>query len=154
MNYLLDTNIIIIYSRDNDYAKRIETKYQLFAGDHDLYISVVTLGELDALTKKNRLGQRKIDKIEKIISGIATIGIGYGEIISGYGDIDAFSQGKVDRGGQKFAAKNMGKNDLWIAATASHYDLTLLTTDKDFDHLEGEYLDLELISLDTLTEKK
>ncbi|WP_420460606.1 type II toxin-antitoxin system VapC family toxin [Neolewinella sp.] len=154
MNYLLDTNIVIIYSRDKDYAKQIETKYQLFGGDHDLYISVVTLGELDALIKKNKLGQRKIDKIEKILSGIATIGIDYDEIISKYGDIDAYSQGKIDRGGQKFAAKNMGKNDLWIAATASHYDLTLLTTDKDFDHLVGEYLDLELIRLNTLTEKK
>ena len=29
----------------------------------------------------------------------------------------------------------MGKNDLWIAATAKATGATLLTTDKDFDHL-------------------
>jgi hypothetical protein len=29
----------------------------------------------------------------------------------------------------------MGKNDLWIAALAKFHDLTLLTTDHDFDHL-------------------
>jgi tRNA(fMet)-specific endonuclease VapC len=29
----------------------------------------------------------------------------------------------------------MGKNDVWIAATAKATDVVLLTTDKDFDHL-------------------
>ena len=33
------------------------------------------------------------------------------------------------------AARNMGKNDLWIAATASITKTILLTTDNDFDHL-------------------
>ena len=44
----------------------------------------------------------------------------------------------------------MGKNDLWIAATSSVYDLVLLTTDKDFNHLDGEYLNLEYISIEQL----
>ena len=44
----------------------------------------------------------------------------------------------------------MGKNDLWIAATSSVYDLILLTTDKDFNHLDGEFLDLEYIDLEIL----
>ncbi|RZK35486.1 MAG: hypothetical protein EOO61_11845 [Hymenobacter sp.] len=30
---------------------------------------------------------------------------------------------------------NMGKNDLWIAATALYLDLPLHTADNDFDHL-------------------
>ncbi len=34
----------------------------------------------------------------------------------------------------------MGKNDLWIAATASIYNVQLITTDKDFDHLKENYL--------------
>ena len=29
----------------------------------------------------------------------------------------------------------MGKNDLWIAATALYFDVELHTIDKDFDHL-------------------
>ena len=36
----------------------------------------------------------------------------------------------------------MGKNDIWIAATASVLDATLLTTDKDFDHLNNEFLNV------------
>jgi tRNA(fMet)-specific endonuclease VapC len=44
-------------------------------------------------------------------------------------------------------ARSMGKNDLWIAATASVLKLPLLTTDKDFLHLDSLYLDLKFIDL-------
>ena len=32
-------------------------------------------------------------------------------------------------------ARNMGKNDLWIAAIALYLDMDLHTLDNDFDHL-------------------
>jgi predicted nucleic acid-binding protein len=38
-------------------------------------------------------------------------------------------------------ANTLGKNDAWIAATAMVTRATLLTTDMDFDHLHGKYLD-------------
>jgi predicted nucleic acid-binding protein len=42
----------------------------------------------------------------------------------------------------------MGKNDLWIAALARTYDMTILTTDTDFDHLHtGGILDRILVDL-------
>jgi len=41
----------------------------------------------------------------------------------------------------------MGKNDLWIAATSTVYNLELITTDKDFDHLSDEYLKLKYIDI-------
>lgn len=47
----------------------------------------------------------------------------------------------------------MGKNDIWIAATASVFNLRLITTDKDFDHLDGVYIDLEYIPLEKYDEK-
>lgn len=34
----------------------------------------------------------------------------------------------------------IGKNDVWIAATAKVTGTTLLTTDKDFDHLHPAHL--------------
>jgi len=39
----------------------------------------------------------------------------------------------------------MGKNDLWIASTASVLKLKLLTTDQDFNHLNKLFVDLELV---------
>jgi tRNA(fMet)-specific endonuclease VapC len=40
----------------------------------------------------------------------------------------------------------MGKNDLWIAATASVYECKLLTTDLDFQHLHPQFVDVTYIS--------
>jgi predicted nucleic acid-binding protein len=36
----------------------------------------------------------------------------------------------------------MGKNDLWIAATAYSLDIPLLTTDIDFDHLNKTFINV------------
>ncbi len=33
-------------------------------------------------------------------------------------------------------------NDIWLAATADVFDLTFITTDSDFEHLNGVYLSL------------
>ena len=41
--------------------------------------------------------------------------------------------------------RNMGKNDLWIAATASLLNLQLVTTDGDFDHLDQTFLSLKKV---------
>jgi tRNA(fMet)-specific endonuclease VapC len=48
------------------------------------------------------------------------------QIVDAYGDIDAWSRAN---------GRKMGKNDIWIAATALVTSTTILTTDKDFDHL-------------------
>ncbi len=42
----------------------------------------------------------------------------------------------------------MGKNDLWIAATASVMQARLLTTDKDFDKLVPQFLARDWIDPD------
>ena len=61
-----------------------------------------------------------------------------------YAEIDAFSLGKDKarplRSGQ--TARVMGKNDLWIAATASVLNTVLLAIDNDFDHLSSVFLDV------------
>jgi predicted nucleic acid-binding protein len=149
--YLLDTNLLIIYSRENDFSKKIEHRYKLFTGNKDLFISTVSIGELDAFIKKNDIGKRKQRKISEMLDMIDRISIEHEEIISKYGDIDAFSQGKLKIKGHHFSAMNMGKNDIWIGATASHFDLKLITTDKDFMHLNEVFLDLEYIELSSLS---
>ena len=62
-------------------------------------------------------------------------------------EIDAFSQGKLKDRPISISARNMGKNDLWIAATASILNATLLTTDLDFNHLHNVFLNLECIKV-------
>jgi predicted nucleic acid-binding protein len=148
MKYLLDTNLIIIYSRENLLSERIEKEFSLFNGKHSLAISAVVLGELDALSKKLQHGKKRKQTISKYTDELFTIDINTKKIIDKYGDIDAYSQGKLKSNPLGTSARNMGKNDLWIAATASVYDLTLITTDKDFEHLNGVFLDLVYVDLE------
>jgi len=44
----------------------------------------------------------------------------------------------------------MGKNDLWIAATAAFHKFRLITTDKDFNHLDKVFIKLSYFALTTL----
>ncbi len=82
---------------------------------------------------------------EQTLSQLYEIDINIREIIDRYGEIDAYSQGRLE--GKPFgeSSRNMGKNDIWIAATASVFNMTLVTSDKDFDHLDGAYLKLKYI---------
>ena len=41
----------------------------------------------------------------------------------------------------------MGKNDLWIAATALVTDSTLLTADGDFNHLTGVFIPVKKLTI-------
>ncbi len=66
--------------------------------------------------------------------------------IKTYAEIDAFSQGKHPTLKLRNSARNMGKNNLWIATTAAVYEATLLSTDADFTHLDSIFFYFELIS--------
>ncbi len=59
------------------------------------------------------------------------------EIVEIYAQVDAYSQGKLNNKPlpQGLSARNMDKNDLWIAATSLYFDFELFTADNDFDHL-------------------
>lgn len=69
------------------------------------------------------------------------------DIFRAYGQIDAFSQGKLSTPPLGMSARNMGKNDLWIAATAHVTQATLVTTDKDFGHLHTHFLEVDWVDI-------
>jgi predicted nucleic acid-binding protein len=115
---------------------------------NELIISIVTVGELRSIAQQNKWGEKKVARMIEMLDDFAIIDINVEEIIDRYAAIDTYSQGKLEHRPTKFSARNMGKNDLWIAATASVYNVELITTDKDFDHLKGEYIKLNRINLD------
>ena len=67
------------------------------------------------------------------------------KLIKMYSEIDAYSQSYHPSLKLPISARNMGKNDLWIAATTAVYNATLISTDADFDHLDGLFLYFEKI---------
>ena len=149
MDYLLDTNIILTYARMSAMADAIEKDLKLFENDNLLAVSVVTVGELRSLAKQFQYGVDRIKRIQKMLSNLLVVDINIEEIIEQYAEIDAYSQGKLKEKPLGLSSRNMGKNDLWIAATSSTYNLTLVTTDQDFEHLESEYLTLHIVDLDS-----
>lgn len=62
------------------------------------------------------------------------------DLLTAYAKLDAYSKGKLTDKPLGRSAIVMGKNDLWIAATAVAANAVLITTDKDFDHLNNVFL--------------
>ncbi|MEM0991394.1 MAG: PIN domain-containing protein [Bacteroidota bacterium] len=142
MRYLLDIDILLLYLREDSTAKEIEDQYHILEKEHLALILIVSKGELKALALKNKWGNRRIAKLEEFLNQFFIIDINAEDIIDRYAEIDAYSQGKLDRLASNFTARNMGKNDMWIAATASITEASLITTDKDFHHLHKTFIDL------------
>ncbi len=134
-------------------AKEIDKKYNLLSPSNDLYISVVTVAELKSIILQRNYGEKKIKILERVLSNFSIIDINIKEVLDRYAEIDAYSQGKLTSKKSNFSARNMGKNDLYIAATSSIYDLVLITTDNDFDHLSPEYMQLEKVNLEDFKKK-
>jgi len=151
MDYLLDSNIILIYSRNDKVARDIEAKYKIFSGDNRIGISIISRGEIEASILKAGLGEARQKRIKDLVNRLTEFGIHFEEVIKKYAEIDALSQGKLKSSKNRFTSRNMGKNDLWIAATASFFELTLVTTDKDFHHLRDGYLKVLYIPLEDFT---
>ncbi|MCX6584247.1 MAG: type II toxin-antitoxin system VapC family toxin [Candidatus Aminicenantes bacterium] len=146
--FFLDTGILLGYIRGADYAKYAEKKFELTSPTNISLISIVTIGEIYSLAAQFQWGDKKKKVLQKTLEAVQAIDISYPQVLERYAEIDAFSQGrhasrKLPNG---MSSRNMGKNDLWIAATASILNAKLLTTDKDFDHLNKEFL--EIICID------
>lgn len=147
MKYILDTNILIIYIRGRNLKEYIESTFRPFEPPNVPMISVVTIGEIESFAKQNKWGIRRIQLMHDFLKQFVVVDINVKQIIEKYAEIDTFSQGKLEGRPLRMSSRNMGKNDLWIAATSSVTKATLLTTDSDFNHLNGVYLDLKKIDI-------
>ena len=141
--YLLDTNLLVSSIRDDERWASVCGLYDI--GGNNNFISVVSLGELWSLSIRNSWGQKRLDKLRQLDQSFIVIDINIEAVIYRYAEIDAFSQGKLIDRPLGTSSRNMGKNDLWIAATSSAFQLTLLTTDHDFDHLASSFLSLQTV---------
>jgi predicted nucleic acid-binding protein len=145
--YILDTGILLGYIRGVTYAEFIEKEFKVSEPPNIPLISVVSIGEIYSLSLKFNWGNDKKEKLEELIRKIPYININHHDILNMYAEIDAYSHShhphkKLPTG---MSARNIGKNDIWIAATAAVSFATLLTTDKDFDHLNKVFLNVEYI---------
>jgi len=131
--YLLDTTIAIITVRNGKLAQYVEANYHLRTSPLRPLISAVSIGELYAMALKNNWNVQKKEAIALIERELVVVDIYHPDIIQAYAEIDAATEPK---------GKTLSKNDLWIAATAKATKSTLLTTDKDFNPLSPDHINL------------
>lgn len=136
--YLLDTNILIYLIRktNTDLIKKIK---DLLLNQTNIYLSIVTIGEIKSFSIQRNWSVSKDKDLDRLLNMFRIININ-NQIIENYAEIDSFSQGKHKTKKSTFSAKNMGKNDLWIASSAMFLDAYLITTDNDFNHLEPDFI--------------
>jgi tRNA(fMet)-specific endonuclease VapC len=148
MNYLYDTNIILGIIRSKKTSEFTDFLNPL---DKSVYISVVIEAELKSIALQNKWGKEKIDKLDYYLDRFSFMEVTK-SLINTYVQIDTFSQRKNPNfTNYNFdTPKNMGKNDLWIATTATVLGLELVTTDADFAHLHNIFLEVRQINVDDL----
>lgn len=150
-NIVIDTCVFIHIVRDTITGKKCIEALEKYDEAANVIVSVVTKAELESFIVQNHWGKPKIDRLNKILEEITYIDISNADqlLIDSYTEIDAFSKRKTtDKSGNllKGSARKMGKNDLWIAATAYSLDIPLLTTDEDFDHLNNTLMNVKKIN--------
>jgi tRNA(fMet)-specific endonuclease VapC len=128
---LLDTNIVLHLIRGSAFARSLDRAYALRERAERPLASVVTVGEILAFSKKLGWGDKKRARMLELLGELVVVDINTDAVLQRDAEIDDY----LRRNGRP-----MGQNDMWIAATAAATTATLLTTDKDFDPLEGTFI--------------
>ncbi len=135
--YLLDTNH---FSRliQGDFAIRQKITE---VGEENIAISIITSGEVYYMAYYSERRQENLRRVKTYLSGIGIYSLSepisdlYGEfkanLIRHYGPKDREKRRKI-----KIDAIGISDNDLWIACTALHHGLVVVSKDKDFPRMQ------------------
>lgn len=151
MNYLvIDTCIVLHILRGKEISKKIISEIDKI-NNVSIIVSTVTKAELESMKIQNNWGGPRCKALDDFLKEVTYIDISNSDqnLIDSYKNIDSFSKCKsTDLHGKKLigSSRNMGKNDLWIAATALTLKSPLMTADGDFDHLNKTFIDIIKIS--------
>ena len=145
MIHLLDTNHCSrIIDKDPKVLRKLQENRNVNVG-----ISAITRGELIFMTEKSQQHEENYQKVSEFVNAITLYMIDdaisdcYGklkaQILRHFGPKNREKRNKVTM--QKLG---FGENDLWIAATAITYQMTLVSADNDFVRVqEVQHLLLE-----------
>lgn len=146
-NFVLDTNLVLAFQKTNqNLIEKVVSENDLNDSDAVLMISAITRGELLSIALQNNWGDAKLQRLAQILESLITLDIGGDDevLLNAYAEIDAFCKKRHPTKKLEGSAKPMGKNDLWIAATAMATNATLLTTDGKFQHITDVMIRMEV----------
>ena len=144
---VIDICIVLHILKLNEIGQKCLRIIEQYGENVSVIISVVTKAELESIKIQRNWGDLKSKKLTEFLTHVICIDISHSDkaLIDAYARIEAYSKGKiVDKNGKMLedSAKKLGKNDLWIAATAYTLGVPLLTADNDFNPLNNSFLDL------------
>ena len=121
MRYLIDTNIVIAFLIDEPAMLRE------LARAPQTFVSAITLGEIYYGIFKSARPSQNMGRISKINGRFSVIGAGAGT---------AEVYGRVSNE-LRAVGGSIPVNDVWIAAIALEYSMTLVTRDAHFQRVQG-----------------
>lgn len=133
-SYLLDTNVLLNLVRGQDLGHAIDRAFGLRAAFHRHIVSIVSHGELRVLASRRQWGGEKLGALMLALQEVVTVNVDSSAMGEAYVRVEDNCRNAP--GGER----RMGQNDMWIAAAALHTGLPLITTDKDFNHLDGRLI--------------
>jgi tRNA(fMet)-specific endonuclease VapC len=143
LRIIYDTNILLQIVRKVDSMERLQARFNFQYLEE--FISIATVAEIRSLAIQFSWGTNRIERMNEVLLDLPILEISSQEIVDKYVEIDCYSKRKHPYLTSNFSAIKMGKNDLWIAATASVHECTLLTMDLDFQHLQDKFIDIAYV---------
>lgn len=118
--FLLDTNIIIaLWANDESITTQLATANTIF-------IPLIVLGELYYGARKSAWSTKNIARIDAFAA--------LGNVL--ICDIASAQQYGVIKSQLHVKGRPIPENDIWIAAVAMQYQLTLVSRDEHFNHID------------------
>ena len=119
--YLLDTNIVIaLFAEEKKVIEKVNRA-------SEVYLPSIVIGELYYGAYNSKRKKENINKIDNLRVEVSILNCD---------DFTAKFYGEVKTQLRKKGTP-IPENDLWIAATALQYDLTLAARDSHFDNIDG-----------------
>ena len=137
--YLFDTSILLHLVRGGPVGEHISTTYGLANVLRRPLVGIVSHGELMAMAARRGWGDARTAALNAILTSLVTLDLNDPAILEAYVAVD--QAGLAATGG----SRALSNNDMWIAATARAAGAVLLTSDKDFLHLDPSVCRVEYI---------
>ena len=83
--------------------------------------------------------------LHRLLQNTVVVRIYFDEILNAYTEPDAYAENKHPSRPRSGSSNTIGKNDLWIAATALVTDAALLTANKDFQLFDPDFLSVRVL---------
>ena len=145
-SFVLDTGVLLGYVRGAAFAAYVDKKYAPSQAPNVATMSVVSSAELHSLALRRKWGADKQAALATLLRSVPITPIRQPSLIQKFAEIDAFNHRQHPTLPPLSSGHTMGDNDTWIAATASVLKATLITTDHDFAHLHGVFLNVVFIN--------